>query len=891
MPESNTTGEKMKNTTAFKSAKVAAFAAILAAVLLFALIPSASADVIYPDGVNIFTAGHPIYPTEQQYPMLRMIKSNLLGATGDGDGDPENPYIKITVTSQTSATNTVVKVNVPAAKINGSYLPKKQMYVVYEDNNTAVPFWIDSYREDINNDSTSNFIYMKANLVSGNTSFLVFWNNTSYPGVNDGSSVFMYNTANSTLNQGQYVTLYNGTYNTIESELSYYYNASNYSGRGYGSVPTIRLNNTQNMTITTYIESLENSSTHNYQLEATPQIINGSVKTNGSMFIMGNQWSAGGGPMTNVYATYGYSLFASPINSSRESVVFSTTYTQRSSGNQTLTKNVSQKLNTLSVLASNGTYPDTAVRYALIYNSTPNVTYTVTTNYTIPVTSISVNGYETVKTDSEYYFYATVLPALAKQQVTWTTNDSSVATIDSNSGLLTPVSAGTVLVTAHATDSSGVTGSMIVYVDAPYTISTNSPTGGTVSTVPHAFAGDTVSIVATPNAGYALASVNVTDEYGTPVSVVNQSFIMPSANVTISATFGLVDYHVTVISRTGGTVSAVPTGGNAGQTISLVPSPNEGYEISGYSAITDGGQSVTVTDNTFTMPTDNVTVTATFSAMTYNISVDSETEHGSIYANPLTAKMGQTVTLTSIPSAGYMLDEWIVTWNGGRVPVTNNSFTMPSSDVNVSATFMSTVPMPEIEIRNGTNLTVGDQRIEFTSDATNGSYLFLWQTSTDNFDTIAESGFVRADTGFFWIHPEQPGTLQIRMSPSEVQRFVYASVNIYNRLSEFEDLKFDSVFNSYMADENHELSGWDILKAPQDYYDDTVTPFIFWSILFIIVYAALYISTGGAFIPAAAFSAVGFILVNVMPLELSVWARILISIGLFVVPAYKYFKQ
>ena len=872
--------------------KVAALAAILTFLIALVLIPAASADVIYPSGVNMFTAGHPVYPTEEQYPMLRLVKSNLFESTGDGDS--ENPYIKLTVTSPSASTNSVVKVNIPAAKINGSYLPKKQMYVVYENNMTAVPFWIDSYREDINNNSTSNFIYMKTNLVAGNTTFLVFWNNTSYPGVNDGTAVFKYNTANSTLNQGQFVALYNGSYNTVEADMNYFYNASNLTQRFRGNIPlpTLRLNSSQNMTIRTIIDRIDSGS-YTTKVYAKSSIISNKTFVNGTEFQFGNPYRtvSDEGAMDNTSPTFSYIIYGQPKNNTHNTIYFEQTYTSRSAANQTLTSTSNVGYNTFSVLATNGTYPNTKINYTLIYNSTPGITYTITTNYTIPVSSISVNGYETVRTGTDYYFYATVLPTLAKQQVTWSVNNSSVATIDSNSGLLTPISAGTVTVTAHATDGSGVTGSAVVNVESPHTISITQTTGGTISTIPNAFAGDTVSVAVTPNAGYAISGINVTNEFGEAVQVVNQSFIMPSSNVTITATFSAVDYRVTVISRAGGTASAIPTGGNAGQIITLIPSPYEGFEISGYSAVTDGGQAVTVNNNTFTMPADNVTVTATFAAVTYNISVDSAIEHGSVFATPTSAKMGQKITLTSVPEQGYMLDHWIVSWSGGTIDVMDNAFMMPSGDVNVSAVFMTTISMPSFSISNGTNLTIGDQKIEFTSDSANDSYLFLWQTSSDGFTTIAESGFVKADAGYFWIHPSQTGALQIRMSPSEIQRFVYVTVNIYNRLSEFDSLKFDSVFNSYMTDEEHELSGWDILEAPQDYYDDTVTPFIFWSVLFIIVYAALYISTGGAFIPAVAFSAVGFILVNVMPLELSVWGRVLISIGLFVVPAYKYFKQ
>ena len=72
----------------------------------------------------------------------------------------------------------------------------------------------------------------------------------------------------------------------------------------------------------------------------------------------------------------------------------------------------------------------------------------------------------------------------------------------------------------------------------------------------------------------------------------------------------------------------------------------------------------------------------------YNITVDSNITGGTISASAATAAEGETVTLTATPDTGYALANWsVVDANNGEVAVTNNSFTMPASDVTVSATF------------------------------------------------------------------------------------------------------------------------------------------------------------------------------------------------------------
>jgi len=94
------------------------------------------------------------------------------------------------------------------------------------------------------------------------------------------------------------------------------------------------------------------------------------------------------------------------------------------------------------------------------------------------------------------------------------------------------------------------------------------------------------------------------------------------------------------------------------------------------------GTKVTITDNT--------AVTATWKGVNYAVTMGNFT-NGSVTADS-TAKMGDTVTLTVTPDTGYELDTLTVTdASNNSVPVTGNKFTMPNSDVTVSATFKSSI--------------------------------------------------------------------------------------------------------------------------------------------------------------------------------------------------------
>ncbi len=69
------------------------------------------------------------------------------------------------------------------------------------------------------------------------------------------------------------------------------------------------------------------------------------------------------------------------------------------------------------------------------------------------------------------------------------------------------------------------------------------------------------------------------------------------------------------------------------------------------------------------------------------------TRHGKVTVTPRAALAGTQATLTVTPDEGYELDRLIVTQaDGTEVAVTDNTFTMPASDVTVVATFKRIMP-------------------------------------------------------------------------------------------------------------------------------------------------------------------------------------------------------
>lgn len=74
-------------------------------------------------------------------------------------------------------------------------------------------------------------------------------------------------------------------------------------------------------------------------------------------------------------------------------------------------------------------------------------------------------------------------------------------------------------------------------------------------------------------------------------------------------------YSVTLQTPENGTISAPTTSVAAGGTVTLTATPNSGYEFDSWTVKDADDKEVTVTDNQFTMPAINVTVSASFKEM------------------------------------------------------------------------------------------------------------------------------------------------------------------------------------------------------------------------------------------------------------------------------------
>ena len=236
-----------------------------------------------------------------------------------------------------------------------------------------------------------------------------------------------------------------------------------------------------------------------------------------------------------------------------------------------------------------------------------------------------------------------------------------------------------------------------------YTVTIASAEHGTLTADKQtAHYGDIVTLTITPATGYELDQLSVKDgETDIPVSTTVEgtcTFTMPAADVVVSVTFKAINYTVTTASTENGTVTADKQTAHYGDIVTLTITPATGYELDQLT-VKDGETDIPVSTTaegtyTFTMPANNVTVSATFyKKAEYSISI-TLAGNGSVIAGKATTYEGDTVEMIVTPAVGYELEELRVLENGKTdvdvVHIAENDYTfiMPAGDVVISAKFV-----------------------------------------------------------------------------------------------------------------------------------------------------------------------------------------------------------
>ena len=136
------------------------------------------------------------------------------------------------------------------------------------------------------------------------------------------------------------------------------------------------------------------------------------------------------------------------------------------------------------------------------------------------------------------------------------------------------------------------------------------PTNGTVTCTPNPVPdGGTATCTAVPNAGFSVASFTGCTRVGTTNACVLTNVTAPA---TVTATFALNTYPITVTPSPNGTVTCLPNPVPHGSTATCTAVPAAGFSVASFSGCTRVG---TTNDCELSNVTAPATVSAAFSAV------------------------------------------------------------------------------------------------------------------------------------------------------------------------------------------------------------------------------------------------------------------------------------
>ena len=249
---------------------------------------------------------------------------------------------------------------------------------------------------------------------------------------------------------------------------------------------------------------------------------------------------------------------------------------------------------------------------------------------------------------------------------------------------------------------------------------------GTVKAdVTEAKEGDTVTLTVEPADGYVIDTVSYNN--GTTDTTITATegvyfFEMPEADVTVKATFKVEAFKVTIDDAVKAYVTADKATAAKGETVTLTVKPAEGKELGELTVNYGEDGSIKPpkgTDGkyTFTMPADDVIVTATFNDKAYTVEAAENLTGGTVTVDKATAVAGATITVTVTPDADDDYEIESVSYNDGTedhvITLKDGSYTfeMPAHAVVVKATFTKKAPAT-FAVEAAQNLTGGKVSVD-----------------------------------------------------------------------------------------------------------------------------------------------------------------------------------
>jgi uncharacterized repeat protein (TIGR02543 family) len=196
--------------------------------------------------------------------------------------------------------------------------------------------------------------------------------------------------------------------------------------------------------------------------------------------------------------------------------------------------------------------------------------------------------------------------------------------------------------------------------------------------------GTEVNLTAIPKSGYTF--VNWTQGATLVSTNANINYTIPSEDVTLTANFELRSYTLTlaVTPENSGLISGSGGTYNVGTEVSLTAIPKPGYAFVNW---TQGLTLVSTNANiNYTIPSENVTLTANFELIHYALTLYVNPENSGVTTGGGTYSAGENIDITATPNSGYIFLNWT---KGSSVVSTNANitYTTTNEDVTLVANF------------------------------------------------------------------------------------------------------------------------------------------------------------------------------------------------------------
>ena len=236
---------------------------------------------------------------------------------------------------------------------------------------------------------------------------------------------------------------------------------------------------------------------------------------------------------------------------------------------------------------------------------------------------------------------------------------------------------------------------------------------------------ETVEVDAVPNEGWEF--VEWTDGDGNFVS--DQAFneiTIPADDLTLIANFTMIDYTLTLVANP--TDGGVVTGAgvyNFGDQVDVDAIPNEGRAFVNWTDA-DGNEVSDQPDNTITMPSDDLTLTANFEMIDYTLTLTANPTEGGVVTGAGVYNFGDQVDVDAIPNEGWEFVNWTDADGNEVSDQPDNTILMPSGDLTLIAHFeLLTYTLTFIVQDAITGTTINEAIITLNGiDYESGEYVF-----------------------------------------------------------------------------------------------------------------------------------------------------------------------